>query len=56
MANGCQLTNQAGAILLTSRPCRDTLGFYVDLIRAASIQGDQDATSTRAAYLAARRP
>ena len=26
VANGCQLTNQAGAILLTSRPCRDTSG------------------------------
>jgi multiple sugar transport system substrate-binding protein len=54
VANGCQLTNQAGAITLTSKPCRDTFRFYVDLIHAASVQGAQDAASTRAAYLAGK--
>jgi multiple sugar transport system substrate-binding protein len=54
VANHCQLTNQAGAITLTSKPCVDTFQFYVDLIRAASVQGGQDATSTRAAYLAGK--
>jgi multiple sugar transport system substrate-binding protein len=54
VANGCQLTNQAGAITLTSKPCVDTFQFYVDLIRAASVQGGQDAASTRAAYLAGK--
>jgi multiple sugar transport system substrate-binding protein len=54
VANGCQLTNRAGAITLTSKPCVDTFQFYVDLIRAASVQGAQDATSTRAAYLAGK--
>jgi multiple sugar transport system substrate-binding protein len=54
VANGCQLTNQAGAITLTSKPCRDTFQFYVDLIHAASVQGSQDATSTRTAYLAGK--
>ena len=54
VANGCQLTNQAGAITLTSKPCVDTFQFYVDLIRRASVQGAQDATSTRAAYLAGK--
>src|SRR5215216_5883248 len=54
VANGCQLTDQAGAITLTSKPCVDTFRFYVDLIRAASVQGGQDATSTRAAYLAGK--
>src|SRR5829696_6781895 len=54
VANGCQLTNQAGAITMTSTPCRDTFGFYVDLIHAASVPGSQDATSTRAAYLAGK--
>jgi multiple sugar transport system substrate-binding protein len=54
VANGCQLTNRAGAITLTSKPCVDTFQFYVDLIRAGSVQGAQDATSTRAAYLAGR--
>src|SRR5215204_897542 len=54
VANGCQLTNQAGAITLTSKPCRDTFGFYVDLIHNGSVLGGQDATSTRAAYLAGK--
>jgi multiple sugar transport system substrate-binding protein len=54
VANGCQLTNQAGAITLTSKPCVDTFQFYVDLIHSASVQGGQDATSTRAAYLAGK--
>src|SRR5829696_7499221 len=54
VANGCQLVDQAGAITLTSKPCVDTFRFYVDLIRAASVQGGQDATSTRAAYLAGK--
>jgi multiple sugar transport system substrate-binding protein len=54
VANGCQLTNQAGAITLTSKPCVDTFQFYVDLLHRASVQGGQDADSTRAAYLAGR--
>jgi multiple sugar transport system substrate-binding protein len=54
VANGCQLTNQAGAITLTSKPCVDTFQFYVDLIHRASVQGGQDADSTRAAYLAGK--
>jgi multiple sugar transport system substrate-binding protein len=54
VANGCQLTNQAGAITLTSKPCRDTFQFYVDLIHAGSVPGAQDADSTRAAYLAGK--
>jgi multiple sugar transport system substrate-binding protein len=54
VANHCQLVDQAGAITLTSKPCRDTFQFYVDLIRTASVPGGQDATSTRAAYLAGR--
>jgi multiple sugar transport system substrate-binding protein len=54
VANGCQLTNQAGAITLTSTPCVDTFRFYVDLLHAGSVQGSQDADSTRAAYLAGR--
>jgi multiple sugar transport system substrate-binding protein len=54
VANGCQLTNQAGAITLTSKPCVDTFQFYVDLIRTASVRGGQDADSSRAAYLAGK--
>ena len=54
VANNCQLVDQAGTITLTSKPCVDTLRFYVDLIRQASVRGDQDAASTRAAYLAGK--
>jgi multiple sugar transport system substrate-binding protein len=54
VANGCQLTNQAGAITLTTKPCVDTFRFYVDLIRTGSVQGAQDADTTRAAYLAGK--
>ena len=56
VANNCQLVDQAGTITLTSKPCRDTFQFYVDLIRDASVEATGDATNTRAAYLAARRP
>src|SRR5215211_4256575 len=54
VANGCQLTDQAGAITLTSKPCVDTFQFYVDLIHAGSVPGGQDADTTRAAYLAGK--
>ena len=54
VANNCQLIDHAGTITLTSKPCVDTFRFYVDLIRDASVRGDQDATSTRAAYLAGK--
>src|SRR5215207_4751778 len=54
VANGCQLVDQAGAITLTCKPCVDTFQFYVDLIHSASVQGGQDADSTRAAYLAGK--
>jgi multiple sugar transport system substrate-binding protein len=54
VANGCQLTNQAGAITLTSTPCRDTFQFYVDLLHNGSVPGGQDADTTRAAYLAGK--
>jgi multiple sugar transport system substrate-binding protein len=48
------LTNQAGAITLTSKPCVDTFQFYVDLLHRASVQGGQDADTTQAAYLAGK--
>jgi multiple sugar transport system substrate-binding protein len=54
VANHCQLVDPAGAITLTSKPCVDTFQFYVDLIRSGSVQGPQDADTTRAAYLAGK--
>jgi multiple sugar transport system substrate-binding protein len=54
VANNCQLIDHAGTITLTSKPCVDTFQFYVDLIRTGSVQGPQDADTTRAAYLAGK--
>ena len=52
LANGCQLVDPSGNITLDSGSCVGTFAFYVDLIRNASVPGEQDADSTRAAYLA----
>jgi multiple sugar transport system substrate-binding protein len=52
LANGCQLVDPNGNITLDSAACVGTFAFYVDLIRNASVDGEQDADSTRAAYLA----
>jgi multiple sugar transport system substrate-binding protein len=54
VANNCQLVDQAGTITLASKACVDTFDFYVDLIRTASVHSAQDATSTRARYLAGK--
>ena len=52
LANGCQLTDDAGAITLNSQQCIDTFKFYTDLITKGSVAGVQDADTTRAAYFA----
>jgi multiple sugar transport system substrate-binding protein len=52
LANGCQVVDEAGAVLLTTQPCVDTFAFYTDLITNGSVPGLQDADTTRAAYFA----
>jgi len=52
LANGCQLTDDAGNVTLTSPECVDTFKFYTDLIKNGSVAGVQDADTTRAAYFA----
>ena len=52
LANGCQVVDEAGAVLLTSPECVDTFRFYTDLITNGSVPGLQDADTTRAAYFA----
>jgi multiple sugar transport system substrate-binding protein len=54
LANNCQLTDQRGNVTLTSKACVDTFKFYTDLIHKASVVGEQDADTTRAAYLGGR--
>ncbi len=52
LANGCQLTDDAGAITLNSPQCVDAFKFYTDMIQNGSVAGVQDADTTRAAYFA----
>jgi multiple sugar transport system substrate-binding protein len=50
LANGCQLVDDDDAIALESPECVEALGFYSDLITNSSVQGNQDADTTRATY------
>ena len=54
LANGCQLTDDAGNVTLTSSQCVGAFGFYDDLIKNYSAKGAQDVDSTRATYFAGR--
>jgi multiple sugar transport system substrate-binding protein len=54
LANGCQLTDDQGAIQLTSPQCVATFKFYDDMIKNGSAKGGQDVDSTRAAYFAGK--
>ncbi|HET9872223.1 MAG TPA: extracellular solute-binding protein [Propionibacteriaceae bacterium] len=52
MANGCQLTNDAGDVTLNSPQCQEAMTFYTNLIKNYSVKGNQDADTTRAGYFA----
>ena len=54
LANGCQLTDDQGAIQLTSPQCVAAFKFYDDLIKGGSSKGGQDVDTTRAAYFAGK--
>jgi multiple sugar transport system substrate-binding protein len=54
LANGCQLTDDQGAIQLTSPQCVGAFKFYDDLIKGGSAKGGQDVDTTRAAYFAGK--
>jgi len=54
LANGCQLTDDQGAIQLTSPQCVATFKFYNDMISQGSSKGGQDVDTTRAAYFAGK--
>lgn len=53
-ANGCQLINEAGEVLLTSTECREAINFYYDIVHQFSPIGVQTDTSARNAYLEGR--
>jgi multiple sugar transport system substrate-binding protein len=52
LANGCQVVDDAGTVLLTSPECVDTFSAYTDMITNGSLPGLQDADTTRATYFA----
>jgi multiple sugar transport system substrate-binding protein len=54
LANGCQLTDDQGALQLTTPQCVQTFQFYSDLINNGSTKGGQDADTTRAAYFSGK--
>jgi len=54
LANGCQLTDDAGKLQLTTPACVQTFQFYSDLINNGSTKGGQDADTTRAAYFSGK--
>ncbi|RCV56295.1 ABC transporter substrate-binding protein [Marinitenerispora sediminis] len=51
LANGCELVDGSGRIALASPACVEGLRLYTEMA-AASVRGDQDVETTRAAYLA----
>jgi multiple sugar transport system substrate-binding protein len=50
LANDCQLVDDDAKLTLDSPECVEALGFYADLLRDSSVQGNQDADTTRATY------
>jgi multiple sugar transport system substrate-binding protein len=52
LANGCELVDDAGDIVLDSPECQGALEFYAGLIADTSTAGNQDADTTRATYFA----
>ncbi len=51
-ANGCQLIDRKGEVLLLEPACREAIDFYQSIINRFSPVGVQTDTSTRNAYLA----
>ena len=54
LANGCQLIDDSGEILLLEPQCRDALDFYYSIVNQYSPPGVQTDTSARNAFLDGR--
>jgi multiple sugar transport system substrate-binding protein len=54
LANGCELIDEKGEVLLPEPECREALDFYFNIIHNFSPIGVQTDTSTRTAYLTGR--
>lgn len=53
-ANGCNLIDEQGEVLILEPACQDALDFYFNIVHQFSPPGVQTDTSTRNAYLAGR--
>ena len=54
LANGCQLIDEKGEVLILEPACQEALDFYYDIVHNYSPIGVQTDTSARNAYLAGR--
>ncbi len=54
LAEGCQMTDDAGEVTFDSPECVEALRWYADLASSYSVKGAQDVDSTRATYFAGR--
>lgn len=54
IANGCQLIDEKGEVLILELACQEALDFYFDIVHNYSPIGVQTDTSARNAYLAGR--
>ena len=52
VANGCDVIDGDGNVAITSPQCVETFDFYTNLVNNGSVEGAQDADTTRAAYFA----
>jgi multiple sugar transport system substrate-binding protein len=52
VANGCDVVDGDGNVTIASPACQETFQFYTDLVNNGSVQGAQDADTTRATYFA----
>lgn len=54
LANGCDVVDDAGEIVLDSPQCVEAFEFYDELVGEYSAKGEQDVSSVRANYLSGR--
>jgi multiple sugar transport system substrate-binding protein len=54
LANGCQMTDDAGNVTLNSPQCVEAFRFFGDLVKNHAPKGAQDVDSTRATYFAGK--
>jgi multiple sugar transport system substrate-binding protein len=54
LANGCEMVDEGGRVVLDSPACVAAFAFYDDLIRNHSVAGAQDVDTTRATYFAGK--